>query len=166
MTKETNQQHSAIQEASRVIRDAIHANPDLAWTWHCNLTRPVSDCLNVGHKKANEAGAQLMRHLFDIDITQHPHYQDFEKQWALDGQQSINGIIKTLVAEQTSLVGKIAGADNNFGPHSVKPYNALMCLAERVTRGMPRSASIIDAAIAQELTRFGITGITPSALPR
>ncbi len=61
--------------AMQQLTAALQADPDYAWSWHCNLAMPVMDVTGVTHRVANEAGARLMRHLFDIDITKHPHYQ-------------------------------------------------------------------------------------------
>ena len=60
--------------AMQQLTAALKADPDYAWSWHCNLAMPVMDATGVTHRAANEAGARLMRHLFDIDITKHPHY--------------------------------------------------------------------------------------------
>lgn len=50
------------------------ADPEIAWAWHCNIAMPIMDVTGVSHKLANEAAAHLMQHLFDYDITTHPHY--------------------------------------------------------------------------------------------
>jgi hypothetical protein len=47
---------------------ALKADPDLAWSWHCNLAMPIMDRVKCSHTAANEAAADLMRHLFHIDI--------------------------------------------------------------------------------------------------
>lgn len=61
--------------AMQQLTAALQADPEYAWSWHCNLAMPVMDATGSTHRIANEAGARLMRHLFDIDITKHPHYQ-------------------------------------------------------------------------------------------
>lgn len=48
--------------------EALKADPDLAWSWHCNLAMPIMDRVKCSHTAANEAAADLMRHLFHIDI--------------------------------------------------------------------------------------------------
>jgi hypothetical protein len=60
---------------SRALADAINADPEYAWGWHCNIAVPIMDAAGVSHEVANETAAHLMRHLFDCDITTHPHYQ-------------------------------------------------------------------------------------------
>lgn len=47
---------------------ALKGDPDLAWSWHCNLAMPIMDRVKCSHTAANEAAADLMRHLFHIDI--------------------------------------------------------------------------------------------------
>jgi hypothetical protein len=48
--------------------EALKADPDLAWSWHCNLAMPIMDRVKCSHTAANEAAADLLRHLFHIDI--------------------------------------------------------------------------------------------------
>ena len=57
------------------LKAAIHADPDYAWGWHCNLAVPVMDAAGVSHDGANKAAALIMCQLFDYDITAHPHYE-------------------------------------------------------------------------------------------
>jgi hypothetical protein len=47
---------------------ALTADPDLAWSWHCNIAMPIMDRMHCSHTAANEAAVDLMRHLFHIDI--------------------------------------------------------------------------------------------------
>lgn len=61
--------------AMQALTVALQADPDYAWSWHCNLAMPIMDSLKCLHEAANEAGADLMQHLFQIDIRQHPHWQ-------------------------------------------------------------------------------------------
>ena len=57
------------------LKAAMNADSEYAWGWHCNLAVPIMDAAGVGHERANRAAAHLMQHLFDYDITTHPHYQ-------------------------------------------------------------------------------------------
>lgn len=63
-----------IGRANTLLRQTMEADPDFAWAWHCNIAMPIMDSLGVSHQQANEAAAALMMHLFDTDITNHPHY--------------------------------------------------------------------------------------------
>lgn len=57
------------------LKDAIHADPDYAWGWLCNLAVPMRDVIPaVTHSQANRAAALIMQQMFDYDITTHPHY--------------------------------------------------------------------------------------------
>lgn len=65
-----------------LLKEAIHADPEYAWGWHCNLAMPVFDtCFDkrltssANHERANQAAALMMRQLFDYDITKHPRYE-------------------------------------------------------------------------------------------
>jgi hypothetical protein len=62
------------QHPFEVLKNLINADLSYAWAWHCNLAVPIMDAAGVSHEKANEAGALIMRQMFDCDITQHPHY--------------------------------------------------------------------------------------------
>jgi hypothetical protein len=52
------------------ITRALRADPAYAWAWHCNLAMPIMDAIGVTPHQANKASAHLMRHLFDIDVTE------------------------------------------------------------------------------------------------
>lgn len=56
------------------LQEAIHADPEYAWGWHCNLAMPILDAIGVSHERANLAAAHLMSFLFNYDITTHPHF--------------------------------------------------------------------------------------------
>lgn len=64
-----------ISDAWAVLRAAINEDPEYAWGWHCNLAMPIMDAIGVSHEQANTAAATLMHHLFDCDMTSHPHYE-------------------------------------------------------------------------------------------
>jgi len=57
------------------LKAAMQADPEYAWSWHCNFAMPIMDASGISHEKANKAAAHLMQHVFDYDITTHPHYQ-------------------------------------------------------------------------------------------
>lgn len=64
-----------IKNAFGALKVAIQADPDYAWSWHCNLAVPVMDVIEgATHEQANQAAALIMQQMFDYDITQHPHY--------------------------------------------------------------------------------------------
>ncbi|MGK2908779.1 MAG: hypothetical protein ACSLE1_03120 [Sphingobium sp.] len=72
------------------LKAVIKDDPEYAWALFCNLAMPVKDSYAetfgaatvfgfmtdaMQHKVANEAAAHLMQHLWDYDITTHPHYE-------------------------------------------------------------------------------------------
>lgn len=62
------------------LKNAIQANDDLAWTWHCNIAMPFID-EGGSHMMANHAAARFMSTVFGVDVTKFVWWQDFEKQW-------------------------------------------------------------------------------------
>jgi hypothetical protein len=51
------------------LKEALRADNSYAWAWHCNLAMPIMDSTGCSAEAANAAGAHLMRHIFDIDVT-------------------------------------------------------------------------------------------------
>jgi hypothetical protein len=51
-----------------LLKKAIQADPEYAWTWHCTLSILIKDSLGISLYKANKAGAALMKGLFDVNI--------------------------------------------------------------------------------------------------
>ena len=55
---------------------AMRDDPEYAWGWLCNLAMPIMDAIDgCTHEQANQAGANLLQHLFGYDITTHPHFE-------------------------------------------------------------------------------------------
>lgn len=57
------------------VKASIHLDADHAWGWHCNLAMPIMDAIGCSHEDSNKAAAHLMDHLWNYDITTHPHYE-------------------------------------------------------------------------------------------
>lgn len=57
------------------LKAAIHADPEYAWSWLCNLAVPIMDVTGLDHQQANRAAALIMAQMFDYDITNHPFYR-------------------------------------------------------------------------------------------
>lgn len=57
------------------LKASIHADPDYAWGWQCNLAVPMMDAIGASHEGSNRAAALIMAQMFDYDITSHPNYQ-------------------------------------------------------------------------------------------
>ncbi|WP_422097487.1 Thoeris anti-defense Tad2 family protein [Variovorax sp.] len=67
----------ALEDAIVTLRHAMQDDLEYAWAWHCNIAVPLRDALGQGtisHEQSNLAAARLLRHLFDVDITDYPHY--------------------------------------------------------------------------------------------
>lgn len=61
------------------LKNAIHADPDYAWGWQCNLAVPIMETVaKVTHSQANAAAAFIMRQVFDYDITTHPNFHGYK----------------------------------------------------------------------------------------
>lgn len=59
--------------AMGALKKALRADPEYAWSWHCNIAMAALD-EGLEHKKANQAAARFMRNAFDIDTTKNEHY--------------------------------------------------------------------------------------------
>ncbi len=61
-------------ESVKCIRHAIKDDADLAWAWHCNIVMPFID-KGMDPRLANEAAANFMHIIFDIDTSKLPFYK-------------------------------------------------------------------------------------------
>lgn len=55
------------QNPYTVFSEALKADPEWAWSWHCNIAMPLVDYLKISPEDANLAAIKLMKHLFDVD---------------------------------------------------------------------------------------------------
>lgn len=67
-----------LKEAFEVLSEAIKADPEYAWSWHCNIAMPAFHA-NVPYRQANEAAANVMQHLFGVDMKANTNYQTVMK---------------------------------------------------------------------------------------
>lgn len=66
--------------ALNAVKRAMAADPELAWSWQCNIAMPLFDAVrNISHWQANVGAARLMRHLFDVDMTEHKDFKALEQ---------------------------------------------------------------------------------------
>ena len=63
-----------VAQAFAVLRQAMHDDPEYAWSWHCNIAMASVDEGRT-HFQANRAAARFMQNCFGIDITK-------SEQWA------------------------------------------------------------------------------------
>jgi hypothetical protein len=78
----------------------IAADPEMAWGVHCNIAMPIKDATGVSHRKANEAAAHLMQHLFAYDITADERYK-YEKSGAQHYAEIAAQGIEAAAADET-----------------------------------------------------------------
>ena len=57
------------------LADALRADPDYAWSWHCNIAVAAMD-EGVSYAVANRAAARLMVTAFGIDTSRDPRFSD------------------------------------------------------------------------------------------
>lgn len=63
----------SVKKEMKVIKKAIHDDPEYAWGWHCNIAMAAYD-EGLNHDKANKAAARFMYNCFGIDMTKNEHY--------------------------------------------------------------------------------------------
>jgi hypothetical protein len=64
---------SETARAFAVLRQAMHDDPEYAWSWHCNIAMASVDEGRT-HFQANRAAARFMQNCFGIDITKSPQW--------------------------------------------------------------------------------------------
>ena len=63
------------------LRDALQADQDYAWTWHCNLACIAMDA-GAEHESSNRRAATFMRDAFDVDVTKTDYWKKLEIMWS------------------------------------------------------------------------------------
>jgi hypothetical protein len=59
-----------------MLEETIQADPEYAWSWHCNIAMPIMDSIGIPHELADRAAARIMSNLFNVDTSQHIYYQN------------------------------------------------------------------------------------------
>lgn len=59
--------------AFNVVRDAMVADSEYAWSWHCNIAMASVD-EGMDHAAANRAAARFMQICFGVDTSKSPQY--------------------------------------------------------------------------------------------
>ena len=62
-----------IKPAFDAIAAAVKADPDYAWSWHCNVAMPSVD-EGMDRAAANRAAARFMHIAFDVDTSKSPYF--------------------------------------------------------------------------------------------
>lgn len=81
-------------EINKQFFENVKNDSEYAWGWFCNLACPLMDA-GLTHEAANRAAARQLQHIFQIDITQHPHWADFETQWAAAKATPVQATVDT-----------------------------------------------------------------------
>lgn len=74
--------HWQIDEAGRksvgkeydTIAKALRNDPEYLWSWFANIAVTLGDHSNLNGYECATSAAALIRHLWNVDITKHPHY--------------------------------------------------------------------------------------------
>jgi hypothetical protein len=62
-----------VPQAMAVVREALQADPDYAWTWHCNVAMASQD-EGLDHYRANKAAARFMVLLSGVDTSKSEYF--------------------------------------------------------------------------------------------
>ena len=55
-----------VKEAFNTLQQAMHDDPNYAWSWHCNLAMSAHDC-GVDYETSNKIAHEFMRRLFEVN---------------------------------------------------------------------------------------------------
>lgn len=61
----------SVQTALNEIREAMQADYDFAWSWHCNVAVASQD-EGMEHEASNRAAARFMKAAFEVDTSGGP----------------------------------------------------------------------------------------------
>lgn len=68
-----------ISEAIDRLRQAIHSDPEYAWSWHCNVAMAAYD-EGLDRPAANRAAARFMMQAFGINMRKHPYFAETQRE--------------------------------------------------------------------------------------
>lgn len=63
-----------VTDAMNTLREALHNDPEYAWSWHCNLAMASID-EGMDWNSAQFAAARFMRICFGVDTTKNDHFE-------------------------------------------------------------------------------------------
>lgn len=61
-------------EAFQTLKELMHADPEYAWAWHCNLAMPFIDS-GCDDAVAQEGAARVMQSFFGVDTRLNPSFK-------------------------------------------------------------------------------------------
>jgi hypothetical protein len=71
----------SVPDAFEVLKKAMQADPDYAWSWHCNVAMMCHDAIlahddqvDFAHKVGNDSASRFMKLCFDIDTANHKNF--------------------------------------------------------------------------------------------
>lgn len=62
-----------IEDALKALSEAMQADEDYAWSWHCNIAMNAVDA-GAPHRAANERAADFMWGLFGVNTRKSRHW--------------------------------------------------------------------------------------------
>lgn len=82
----TEQLEKAVATATSAfdqLKAEIQADHAYAWAWHCNVAMPILDHCHgaLTHRQANELAAEVMQHMFGIDVRSLDEWRSSEANW-------------------------------------------------------------------------------------
>lgn len=94
--------------ALSAVKHFMAADPELAWSWQCNIAMPLFDAFhNISHWQANVGAARLMRHLFGVDIEKNEHFIALAQSEKLDSAVRTDRIAPPAPRTPTQRLGNI-----------------------------------------------------------
>lgn len=79
--------------AVQTLIEALKADPEYAWAWHCNIAMAAFD-EGLSHYAANKAAARFLSWLAQIDMTTHPDFPKASEQSAAAGVSDVIAMVR------------------------------------------------------------------------
>ncbi len=114
--------------AWRLLIDAMKADPEYAWSWHCNLAMAMHDSGAGPHQACNRGAALFLSLLSDgaVDTTQHPAYENTQVEDSLTTEE-LHEFQEAILSPRATISKSQDGQEaKSSGPY---PENASASLA-------------------------------------
>lgn len=130
--------------------DAMKADPEYAWGWHCNLAMAMHDSGAGPHQACNKGAALFLSLLSDgaVDTTQHPAYENTQG----NIQPVRNRLTQHAVQELEALAREHAGEELTITPFIPSVLALVQAFAESGQSG--GSAPFTAACITKTLDKL------------
>jgi len=98
--------------------DAMKADPEYAWGWHCNLAMAMHDSGAGPHQACNRGAALFLSLLSDgaVDTTQHPAYENTQATIGTNTNLSSQGDLESSDPHKVASGGSIPPPDTTSAP--------------------------------------------------